>query len=428
MTRGLTLLVVILALVAPSSFGARAEQSVSASRQFIVHGPDARLRGGLCDLAEHAKKKVLTLLQQRDDWKTPILLNAQYPQANLPDAAIAQMNVSQTGVGLKLQLDLVVSAEMNRAVIERELLRAVYLEIMYRQEPNTPAGTPYVEPQAWLVDGTLASAPDRDSASIADSLRTVRDANNIMPLEQFLRQRPELLDSPSRQLHRAYAAAFISLLLEAPDGHARLSRYVASLPRATNDPLGDLKADFPAVADAGSWPRAVGRLASRERFELLGSAETEAHLAGLLRVEIHEPRNPVAVYALEEFPKFVRLAVRKPALENLRHNLLTLSARANPLYQPVLAEYEQIARLLGRGKTKGIAERLARARGTREHIQREMSAIGDYMNWFEATQAQTQSGAFADYMKAVELAHERQPRRRDPISVYLDSLEAQMQN
>jgi hypothetical protein len=50
------------------------------------------------------------------------------------------------------------------------------------------------------------------------------------------------------------------------------------------------------------------------------------------------------------------------------------------------------------------------------------------MNWFEATQQQTQSGAFAEYMKAAELAMERQPRRRDPISVYLDALEAQMQN
>ena len=424
---------IALAICAAPAVAARPPQSVSASRQFIVHGPDASIRGGLCDLAERTKKKALALLQRPDEWKTPILINARYPQANLPDAPAAQMNVSQTGFGLKLQLDLLVSAKMSSAAIERELLRAIYLEIIYREEPNTPAGTAYVEPPAWLLDGTLALAPDRDAATIAESLRTVRDAESIMPLEQFLQQRPELLDSPSRQLHRAYSAAFVTMLLEAPDGRARLTRYVADLPRATNDPLADLRAHFPLLADGGDnvakrWDRIVAQLAARERYQLLNAEETERHLVQMLRVEIRQPRKQPAVYALEEFPQFIRIPERKPALQFLRHNILTLAARANPLYQPVLAEYEQIATLLARGKTKRIQERLARARGVREHIQRELGAIADYMNWFEATQLPTQSGAFAEYMKAAELALERQPRRRDPISVYLDSLEAQMQN
>ena len=71
-----------------------------------------RCAAGLCDLAERTKKKALTLLQQPDEWKTPILIHAQSPQPTRPDAPAAQMNVSQTGFGLKLQLDLIVSAEM----------------------------------------------------------------------------------------------------------------------------------------------------------------------------------------------------------------------------------------------------------------------------------------------------------------------------
>jgi hypothetical protein len=422
-----------LGLSCASALAARPEQSVSASRQFIVHGPDIQLRGGLCDLAERTKQKALGLLQQRDEWRTPILLNAQYPQANLPELPRARMNVSQTGFGLKLQLDLVVQAGMNTADIERELLRAIYLEIMYRNEPNTPAGSAYVEPPAWLIEGTLGVAPDRDAGAIADSLRTVRDAGSITPLAQFIAQRPELLDSPSRQLHRAYSAAFVTMLLEMPDGRARLTRYVANLPRAANDPVADLLTYFPPLNDAADrvgerWQQTVARLAARERYELLTAAESEARLVQLLRVGIRERGKAPAEYALEEFPQFVRSNARKPALQHLRHNLLTLSARVNPLYQPVLAEYEQIAALLLRGKTKRVAERLARARGIREHLQREMAQIADYMNWFEATQAEAQSGAFAEYMRAAELALERQPRRRDPISVYLDALEAQMQN
>ena len=409
------------------------DRSVSASRQFVVYGPDAHLRAGMCDFAERAKKKALTVLQQPDEWKTPIVLHVQPPQANLPDVPPARLNFSQTGFGLKLQLDLNVGPDANGPALERELLRAIYLEIMYRAEPNIAAGTAYVDPPAWLLDGTVAVATDRDAASIAESLGTVVHAGNLMALEEFLRQRPELLDSPSRKLYAAYSAALISLLVEAPDGRTRLARFVANLPRASNDPLADLKAHFPAIGAnaeslAKNWQSSVARLAARERYQLLGSAETERHLAQLLRVDISEKGKPAVTFALEEFPKFIRFPARKPALQHLRQNILLLSARANPLYQPVLAEYEQIAMQLERGKTKRIPERLARARETRELISRELGAIADYMNWFEATQAQTQSGAFVDYMKAAELALEPQPRRRDPISVYLDSLEAQMQN
>ena len=418
--------------IVPSN-AAPLERSVSVSRQFVVYGPSAQLRAGMCDFAERTKKKLLTLLQQPDEWKTPIVLYVQAPQANLPDAPPAQLNFSQTGFGLKLQLDLTVGADASGPALERELLRALYLEIMYRAEPNTPAGTPYVEPPAWLLDGTLAVAADRDASGIAESLGTVLHSGRVMPIAEFLRQRPELLDSPSRKLYAAYSAALVSLLVEPSDGRTRLVRYLANLPRSGNDPLADLATHFPALAGsaeslAKSWQGSIARLAARERYQLLGSAETERLLAQLLRVDINEKGKPPAIFALEEFPNFVRYPTRKPALQQLRHNILLLSARANPLYQPVLAEYEQIARQLERGKTKRIAERLARARETRELINRELGAIADYMNWFEATQAQTQSGAFTEYMKAAELALERQPRRRDPISVYLDSLEAQMQN
>jgi len=387
----------------------------------------------MCDLAERTKKKALTVLQQPDEWKTPIVLHVQYRQANLPDVPAAQLNFSQTGFGLKLQLDLTVTPNASAPAIERELLRAIYLERMYRQDPNTPAGTPYVEPPPWLLDGTLALAPDRDAAGIRESLGAVVHSGNVMPLDEFLRQRPDLLDSPSRKLYGAYSAALMSMLLEAPDGRARLARFVARLPGASNDPFADLKTHFPAVGEsaetvAKNWQGSVARLAARERYQLLGSEETERHLAQLLRVEIREQHKPAATYALEEFPKFIRTPARKAALQQLRQNVLLLSARANPLYVPVLAEYEQIATQLARGKTKRVPERLARARETRELIRREMSAIGDYMNWFEATQSPTQSGAFAEYMKAAELALEPRPRRRDPISVYLDALESQMQN
>jgi hypothetical protein len=55
-----------------------------------------------------------------------------------------------------------------------------------------------------------------------------------------------------------------------------------------------------------------------------------------------------------------------------------------------------------------------------------MSDIDDYINWYEATQLRSSSGAFTAYMKAAEQSATGTPRRRDAISVYLDALESRL--
>jgi len=62
---------------------------------------------------------------------------------------------------------------------------------------------------------------------------------------------------------------------------------------------------------------------------------------------------------------------------------------------------------------------------TREQLTARMSDVDDYLNWFEATQLPARSGVFADYLRAASEPQATGPRRRDPISVYLDTLEDQ---
>ena len=195
-------------------------RSVSASRQFIVYGTDAPVRGALCNAGERTKATLLALLQQPDHWKTPIVVNAQYPQANLPDAPRVALYFNQTGFGLKLQLDLVIGSDVSGPAVERELLRAVVLELMYRARPNLPPGTTFVQPPDWLLDGVLASSAGGDPSAFVEILQGLVTAHKVTPLEQFLSQRPELLDSPSRQLFSAYSFALISLLTDGPESRS----------------------------------------------------------------------------------------------------------------------------------------------------------------------------------------------------------------
>ncbi|HMJ06015.1 MAG TPA: hypothetical protein VK474_07140 [Chthoniobacterales bacterium] len=420
----------IFLLVAHLQAAAPPERSLSSSRQFIVYGLDARRRGGICELAERCKQDVLHLLgpKARDNWQTPIVIQARYPEADRPEVAPAQLRVSQTGHGLKFQLDFHLTADLSLPRIERELLRAIFLEMIYRDRAEIPPGTALVEPPDWLLEGTLALAPARDSTFIAQSLATAA-AGKTLTLEEFLRQKWSLLDSPSRTLYRAYSAALVSVLAENEAGRLRLARFLSDLPDAGNDALADLKAHFPEVgARAGeienAWENQISRLDGSARYRVLSCAETERELGELLRVHVGATAAP-KIYALEEFPRFVRDPAALQDLKRLTTELLLLSARANPLYRPIIGEYQEIAALLVRRKTRKIPRRLAELRETREHLSRQMNAIADYLNWFEATQARTLSGAFREYLRAAELAQEPEPRRRDPISVYLDALETQ---
>ncbi|MDP9004052.1 MAG: hypothetical protein M3N12_04600 [Verrucomicrobiota bacterium] len=111
----------------------------------------------------------------------------------------------------------------------------------------------------------------------------------------------------------------------------------------------------------------------------------------------------------------------------LSRELSILATRASPIYQPIVLEYADITARLARRITKRIDERLARLASARQGVAARMREIDDYMNWFEATKSQGPSGAFDDYMRAAELAAQRQTRH-DPISLYLDALETQFQD
>src|ERR1700719_2378565 len=195
-------------LLLGSAIGAPLERSLSPSDQFAIYGEDSLSRGLISILAEKTKRDLLGLLRRSDDWKTPIVINLQSAQANIPEIPPEALRFSQTGFGLKLQLDLTFEVNLRRAAIEPELLRAILLEMIYRNEPNLAAGTTYVEPPDWLLDGLLASAPGRDRQPLIDALAGTA---KFISLEDFLGQRPEQLDSPARELYRAYSFALVQL-------------------------------------------------------------------------------------------------------------------------------------------------------------------------------------------------------------------------
>ncbi len=403
------------------------DRSLSPSRQFVIFGADPVVRGAVSGLAEQTKSNLLTLLRQRDDWKTPVIVNLQPQQANVPEIPPADLRFSQTGFGIKLQLDLTISKNLDVSLVERELLRAILLEMMYRKQTNITAGAVIIEPPDWLIDGVLALSPGRDRGQLIEA---IVNTGKPLSLENFLRQHRDVLGSTGRTLYRAYSFALVQMLLDEKNGESRLAQYIGHLSDASNDSLADLKVRFPSLADDAEkvWQLALSQLKSVQTFRLLTFSESDQRLDDLLRIKISEPNKPVKVVHLAELAQHKPSIGEKRALDQLKRDLLFFAPQANPVLRPIAREYQEVATLLARGKRRGIAKRLARLEFTRQQLASRMSEIDDYMNWFEATQMKSGSGDFSGYLKAVNQSELPTPRRHDPLSIYIDALEDQFEN
>jgi hypothetical protein len=120
-----------------------------------------------------------------------------------------------------------------------------------------------------------------------------------------------------------------------------------------------------------------------------------------------------------DYAEFLTLPAHKEALTGSLNALAGLATTATAFYRPVVAEYQEIVGLLLRGKTHGLKGRLTKADQLRADLHKRMTAITDYLNWFEATQVSVRSGKFEGYLKAAnELAEP--PPRQDPLSRYMD--------
>jgi hypothetical protein len=329
---------------------------------------------------------------------------------------------------VKLQLDLTVGQDLDGSLIERQLLRAILLEMIYRDEGNLVPGTTLVEPPNWLVEGALALTPGREREPLAEALSTTDKGKS---LAEFLGQRFDLLDSAGHMLYRAYSVALVQLLLDQSGGHARLARYIGNLSHASNDRVADLKACFPQLREdlEKKWRSTVARLSAHQTYQVLTFAQSERRLDELLQIKVsdgsHNRGRPKPAN-LSELGGRKLSPEEKAAVNEMSQALLFLVGTAHPVLRPVTREYLQIAALLTRGKRRGIAKRLAHLEVTRKELAARMVEIDDYLNWFEATQMESQSGAFNDYLKAANQSEVSAPRRRDPLSVYLDALEDQI--
>ena len=415
-------------------------RSFSRSKQFVVYAQEGAMRNAVGTLGDDAKNSVLGMLGLRDDWKIPIVIDLRPPEPGLPDARPpVQLQFAQTVSGMKIELDLLTGEAGRGTRIQDELVRTVLLALAYQNVTTGLApGRAYTLPPPWLVEGISAYLDNQENGVSASMFAALLPTLQTMGSMDFLKKDPAGMDSTSRAVYRACAYNLVCLFLrDLPGGRGELAAFVRDLPNLpqgtanSGESLGKYFPELAASPDALAkwWTLALAQLAAGDRFHMYTAEETERRLQALLTFPgpvAPKSSAPPKTCTLADFREFTPMKQNARILEDLRAGLVLLGSQASPIYDPIVTGYQEVVAALSRNRTGGIAERLHELDKLRRDALRQRDGIMDYVNWYEATQVSTPSGAFDEYFHASrQFDANRRIHRPDPISAYLDSLDTE---
>ncbi len=424
----------LILLAADSAAVELKNRSTSSTGQFVVYCDDRPLRGRVTTFVEETKADILRILRLRDAWTMPIVLTMD---AAAPGEARQPVTVQlvNTVAGPKIDVVVRLGADPSDVFLQRHIIRAVLLEFMYRDRPRLKPDEHYVEAPWWIVQGIIEIIRRRDDGVDSNTFKSIVKADKLPALEGFLDRPPRQLDSTAGSVDRACALCLVEALLSMPGGEKKTTNFLLRWPEANGDTMPALRTHFPEFNESGQtlakwWALQLTRFAKSDQWQGQTLAETDRELTAALELSINaDGKGRMESFKLADFEKYTKLPGARPALQVAQVKIVTLSTRANPLFRPILTEYEAIAGALSARKTRGIAKRITEIETYRLNLIQRMGAITDYLNWYEATQPGARAGGFEKFLKAAQA----QRRNSEPviptsprITEYLDELEKEL--
>ncbi|HSI63947.1 MAG TPA: hypothetical protein VLE43_12540 [Candidatus Saccharimonadia bacterium] len=127
--------------------------------------------------------------------------------------------------------------------------------------------------------------------------------------------------------------------------------------------------------------------------------------------------------ALEDYRRIWKRSDREDILQRNLAMLNGLKQRAHPLYKPLVDDYAMVVKQLIDGKDRGVADKLETLRQRRMQIQGKAKSVESFLDWYEASETQSFSNLFDDYLKLRDRLERERAQRPDALSRYLDALE-----
>lgn len=289
--------------------------STSSSGQFIVYGPDLRVRSGIAGKCEDISLELGRLLRTPDAWvRTVVVQIKALTPADPPDLGISTQVSALTHGGFHLQMNVPERSGLRPADFRRELIRLLLSERILRSHKEVPDERSSNLVPPWVHTGVIKALEYRLRGRPSAEFAAIFKSGKVYGIEEILDAEAIGLDGLSRTIYETSCCALVLAVLDQPDGPLRFSRFLAALAQEEKPQRELLKQWFPALAESDTslnkwWSLQLASLAAPSIAETLDPTQTVELLDRALTFLV--PSMPES--KLPEPQKISSLASQRPA-------------------------------------------------------------------------------------------------------------------
>lgn len=416
----------------------RGKSSTGVNKQFRVSGESLHLNKSVTALCDELAKGVNDLLGEKRPeggfYPINVLL---YSKGDAKRQNVFKTTVAPVeGGGFKISLVVDIREQIDRSDLEAGVMQAIVMERTLRTDPvlNTES---VVEVPRWVSDGLLGAIKWKDGARNRGMYEVLTRKPDLFPVGKLFvsKQRDiEAMGETVRALYEASATAMVMSLSRQKDGKLGLAKMLSEVAVFEGEPEELLRKNFPAmnVGKRGLqklWNLQLAEMSVPRLIDTETLIATEEKLRELLFFSLIGKDRLERRVALKNFDVLAGFEARERAkiLMVLRQDLVQLSYRAYPDYQPLLAEYGFILTSLARGEMDGVGQRLERLEEERAIMYENGKRARDVLDWYQLSQARDLKGDFTGYQRLLErMKREKKTGEENAVSGYVNQVEKLM--
>ena len=399
-------------------------RTVSQSKGFVVYSPDRATRNRLARTADEALAICNKFIKCEIPSAAPIIIQDLTKKSLLRSSPpVTNLLFETDGGGMKIQVDIASPSALENGDFETALFRALAVHVIHKKNPPR-AGNKTTTPPEWLVFGMAENFRRQENAAPEGVYSALISSKHPPNFDEFLHENPTRLDKVSLLLYRAKALALVKVLRKLPDSRNQLTDYLESQ-HASKATFESLIPFFPSLQkdpnEIGKmWTLEIAQNSLPQQFLSLSVTETDKELSSLLaqatpnRSSI-SPEPPLAEALLAS----ARGRGGAFLMQQAAGQLLNLEFRSHPFLRPIVKEYLGITTILAQKPKFKLGDKITGLEKVRSQMLEKMDLITDYLNWYEATQLKATSTPLLDSLSIQDI-----PKRTDPITLHLDSIEA----
>jgi hypothetical protein len=254
--------------------------STSSSGQFIVYGPDLRVRSGIASKCEEISQELAGLLRTPDPWVLTIVVQIKPLTPTDPrDLGITTQVSALSHGGFHLQLNVPERSGLRPADFRRELIRLLLSERILRTHKRLANEERARLVPPWVHTGVLKALDYRLRGRPSAEFAAIFKSGKIYGIEEILEAVPTGLDGLSRTIYETSCCALMLAVIDQPEGPLRFSRFLAALAQEDKPQRDLLKQWFPGLAESDTslnkwWSLQLASLASPSMSETLDPTQT----------------------------------------------------------------------------------------------------------------------------------------------------------